>query len=255
MSYQVILFDLDDTLIDFSYSQKMGLKSIYEKFYSNYEYTSFESIYKEINTDLWNQVGSKGSKMMPSDVRLLRFIQLNQKLPCPAPIKEIADEYDINLCVHAHWIPDVKAAIEFLHQKGHILGIITNGFVEVQGTKKQRLQLNNWFTCYIVSDDVGFAKPNKEIFDIALQEISKRHQQPIEKDSMLMVGDSITNDGYGAKNFGIDYCWINPSCERIYSETPIKYNISSVANLPVCLGYEREYLKFLESSIAEDVLA
>ncbi|PWY54874.1 haloacid dehalogenase [Legionella qingyii] len=253
MPYQVILFDLDDTLIDFTYSQRMGLLNIYKQFYSKVEYTLFERLYKEINTSLWNQVGSEKNALMPSDVRLLRFVQLNQKLFCTTPVEVIADEYDINLCVHAHWIPNVRTAIQFLHQKGHILGIITNGFVETQEEKRQRLQLNNWFDCYIVSDEVGVAKPNLEIFNIAIQEITRKRKQVIEKNSILMVGDSIISDGYGAKNFGIDYCFINNrSVNHESSAPPIRYTISSVAHLPACIGYETEYMNFLESRRTSD---
>ncbi|KTC79556.1 HAD family hydrolase [Legionella cherrii] len=254
MPYQVILFDLDDTLIDFAYSQRAGLKNIYELYYSSVEYPIFEHLYKEINTHLWNQVGAKSNALTPREVRLLRFIQLNQKLPSSASAEEIAAEYDLNLSVHAQWIPNVKTAIEFLHQKGHILGIITNGYVEQQGKKQQRLQLNNWFDCYIVSDEVGVAKPNVEIFNIALQEITNKHKLSINKRSILMVGDSMVNDGYGARNFGIDYCFINnQSLDNMSLEAPVKYHIRSVAHLPACIGYDTEYQQFLKSSVSEEV--
>ena len=255
MPYQVILFDLDDTLIDFAHSQRMGLRNIYEKYYSSIEFSVFERLYKEINTHLWNQVGAKTHALRPSEVRLLRFIQLNQKLYSSASAQEVAEEYDVNLCLHAHWIPNVKTAIEFLHQKGHILGIITNGFVEVQGKKQKRLELNHWFDCYIVSDEVGVAKPNVEIFNIALLEITNKRKQSISKDSILMVGDSMSNDGYGARDFGIDYCIITAQELDIASqEAPIKYNIRSVAHLPACIGYEIEYMRFLELHKSESNL-
>ncbi|VEH33058.1 HAD family hydrolase [Legionella sainthelensi] len=242
MSYQVILFDLDDTLIDFSYSERMGLISIYNQFYTSVEYAVFEQLYKEINTQLWHQVGNSLSS---SEVRLLRFAHLNQKISCPTPIEEIASEYEKNLCAHAYWLPYVKAAIEFLHQKGHFLGIITNGFKETQAQKHQQLELSNWFDCYIISSEIGVAKPDIKIFEIAIAEIVSKRQHCIEKHSMLMVGDSIVSDGHGAKNFGIDFCFINNhSLDILPSEPPIKYNINSVAHLPICMGYKAEYRLF-----------
>lgn len=249
MAYHIILFDLDDTLINFAYSEQMGLKKIHERFYKMVEYTIFERLYKEINTALWRQVGAQENPLSPSDVRILRFIQLNQKLSCSLSVDEIANEYDVNLCIYAHWITGAKEAIEFLHQKGHVLGIITNGFVGVQGEKQQRLELNNWFDCYIVSDEVGISKPNAEIFNLAVTVIANKRQQPIQsftKQSMLMVGDSIISDGYGAQNFGIDYCFINNTPLNILPSTlPITHNISSVAHLPMSMGYEAEYKHFL----------
>jgi 2-haloacid dehalogenase len=249
MSYRVILFDLDDTLIDFAYSERMGLRKVHEQFYKMVAYPVFERLYKEINTNLWQQVSAQENPLMPSDVRVLRFIQLNERLSCKASVADIANEYDRNLCIHAHWLPGVQAAIEFLYQKGHILGIITNGFINVQGEKQQRLRLNNWFDCYIVSDEVSVSKPNAEIFNIALSEIAHKRQQAVHsfpKQSMLMVGDSIISDGYGAQNFGIDYCFINnKSLDLLPSSLPIAHNISSVAYLPASIGYEAEYKHFL----------
>lgn len=246
MTYQVILFDLDDTLIDFSHSEQMGLKSIHNTFYSTVEYAIFEQLYKEVNTQLWNQIGAKENSLCSSEIRFLRFMHLNQKLSCSTPIEEIASEYEINLCDHAYWLPHVKEAIEFLHQKGHVLGIITNGFSETQERKQQQLELYKWFDCYIISGEIGIAKPNIEIFEIAKKEIIRKRQHPIEKHAMLMVGDSIISDGYGAKNFGIDFCFINGrSLEILPLETPIKYNIRSVADLPICMGYTTEYELFL----------
>ncbi|ARB91274.1 HAD-IA family hydrolase [Legionella longbeachae] len=245
MSYQVILFDLDDTLIDFSHSERMGLISIYNQFYSSVEYSVFEHLYKEINTQLWQKVGDSLSS---SEVRLLRFTHLNQKLSCSTPIEEIAIEYEKNLCAHAYWLPHVKDAIEFLHQKGHFLGIITNGFTETQVQKHQQLELYNWFDSYVISSEIGVAKPNIKIFEIAIAEIICKRQYCIEKNSMLMVGDSIISDGHGAKNFGIDFCFINNhSLNVLPTELPIKYNINSVAHLPICMGYKAEYESFLET--------
>ncbi|MGL5741047.1 MAG: HAD family hydrolase [Legionella sp.] len=128
MTYSVILFDLDDTLIDFAYSERMGLKSIHEKFYPAVDYQHFTQRYKEINTYLWNQTASKENAPKSREIRTLRFLQLNEQLPFTTSADEVAEEYDRCLYQYAHWLPDVQPVIEFLHQKGHILGIITNGF-------------------------------------------------------------------------------------------------------------------------------
>lgn len=255
MSYQIILFDLDDTLIDFTASEVISLQKIYAQFYQTISsYTDFVVLYKEINNELWKRVGAKELSLMPRDVRHLRFKQLNEQLYCSISAQEVADAYEHHLGEHAEWIPDVKKAIEFLHQKGHVLGIITNGLSDSQGKKRQRLGLYHWFDCFIVSDEVGIAKPNKEIFHIALEEIASKYDVPAHtynKDSILMVGDSIISDGHGAMNFGISYCHINNhASEIIHRETTITYHINSVAALPSCIGYEAEYDLFLNSAQA-----
>jgi 2-haloacid dehalogenase len=248
MLYPIILFDLDDTLIDFSASEAISLRKIYNKFYQTIDYTVFENYYKEINDDLWKRVGAQENSLMPKDVRFLRFKYLNEILGGIASAYEVATEYELNLGEYADWIPHVKKTIEFLHQKGHILGIITNGLSDSQSKKRRRLGLHHWFDCFIVSDEVGIAKPNKEIFDIALKEIAKKrhHLPPVyDKNSILMVGDSIISDGYGAMNFGISYCHINRLMKAIPNDVKITYHIKSVSQLPACIGYATEYEHFL----------
>lgn len=162
MSYQVILFDLDDTLIDFSYSERMGLISIYNQFYTSVEYAVFEHLYKEINTRLWHQVGNSLSS---SEVRLLRFAHLNQKISCPTPIEEIASEYEKSLrtCI---LVASCKSSYRVFTSKRSFLGIITNGFKETQAQKHQQLELSNWFDCYIISSEIGVAKPDIKILKL-----------------------------------------------------------------------------------------
>ncbi|MGC1181915.1 HAD family hydrolase [Legionella sp.] len=249
MFYQIILFDLDNTLIDFTASETMSLHKIYEQFYQGVTSIVFEVLYKEINNVLWKRVGAKENALMPHDIRFLRFKLLNEKIACSGSAQEVADTYDHYLGEYADWIPHVKKAIEFLHQKGHILGIITNGLSNSQGKKRQRLGLHNWFDCFVVSDEVGIAKPNKRIFDIAIEKIASTRNQSIHaynKNSMLMVGDSMISDGYGAKNFGINYCHVNNGISK-HSEETITYHINSVAQLPNCMGYEGEYALYLNS--------
>ncbi len=245
MTYQIIFFDLDDTLVDFKASERISLQHIHTRYYQEINYEFFTSCYREINDGLWKRVGSQHAPLMPSDVRFLRFKYLNEQLGCQLSAHEIAAEHDHNLSEYVDWLPNVKKAIEFLHQKGHILGIITNGLADSQGKKHQKLGLYNWFDCFVVSDEEGIAKPDKKIFDIALERIANKHQQPIhtyDKQSMLMVGDTLYSDGFGAKNFGINYCHIAPQLAEQTSENDaITYHIHSVATLPLHLGYEAEY--------------
>lgn len=246
--YQIIYFDLDDTLIDFTGSEKKSLLNLHDKFYKALNFSEFELLFKNINSNLWERVGAKEDSLKPSQVRTMRFEQLNQKLGYEIETTVIADEYEYYLGEYADWFPQVKSVIEFLHQKGHILGIVTNGLMSVQDKKYNKLQLFKWFDCFTVSDRVGVAKPNKEIFDVALNEIARKNKQQVKfynDHAMLMVGDSIQSDGHGAQNFEIDFCYINGgSVETKYSEASITYNISSVADLPSCIGYKDEYDSF-----------
>lgn len=246
--YDIILFDLDDTLLDFSGSEELSLKDIHQQFYNEVDLNTFENCYKEINTALWTRVGALHNPLKPGDVKLLRFEQLNSLLGCPVDAIKIAKAYEESLGEYAHWYPGVKSVINFLHQKGHILGIVTNGLVSVQTRKYERHNLGSWFDCYIISDAVGYAKPQRGIFDCALQAISLKRNQSLEStisSSMLMVGDTLSSDGHGAKQFGIDFCFINhKKVENQDLGLVVKHDIHSVTELPNILGYAENIICF-----------
>jgi len=250
--YDIILFDLDDTLLDFSRSEDLSLKDIHQQFYSHVAFDEFERSYKKINTDLWARVGASENALTPGEVKLMRFEKLNTQSGCSVDENVIAQAYEAGLGEHAHWYPDAKSVVNFLHQKGHILGIVTNGLVSVQTRKYERHNLGTWFDCYTVSDAVGHAKPQKAIFDCALETIAAKRNQPLEKirsSSILMIGDTLSSDGYGAMQSGMDFCFINhKQVENKHSDLVIKHNIYSVVELPAALGYEEEYRLFLNEN-------
>lgn len=251
LPYELLLFDLDDTLLDFSQSEHISLTKLHQEFYSRIAYLEFAAQFHSINKKLWQRVGVAANPLEPGHIRLLRFLELNATLQFDYKHEVVADSYEKFLGENATWLPDVKTAIDFLHKKGYILGIITNGLVSVQYKKYELNKLSTWFDCFIVSDKVKTVKPHKAIFEIAFSEIlSCGKLESIDLNKVLMVGDSAIADGRGSKNAGIDYCFIgHVDSEHIKQlhDINIKYHLSSVRDLPICLGHEDEYNYLLNS--------
>ena len=61
------------------------------------------------------------------------------------------------------------------------------------------------FEAVIISEEVGYAKPDPKIFEITFQKLNHKN-----KDTALIIGDSLTSDIQGGVNFGITTCWFNP---------------------------------------------
>ena len=91
----------------------------------------------------------------------------------------------------------------------------------------KRLSIAEWCQVYIISGEVKVSKPDRRIFEIALEKLD------VSRKDVLMVGDSITNDYQGALNAGIDFCWVNYQGDSLpYPFLPPKFVIKSVAQLP-----------------------
>jgi FMN phosphatase YigB (HAD superfamily) len=85
------------------------------------------------------------------------------------------------------------------------LALITNGPSDTQRGKLRVHGLEHWFEVVVISGEVGVAKPNASVFDLALNQLL------VERENVWHVGDSLTTDVAGAKAAGLTAVWINRS--------------------------------------------
>jgi len=235
--YTTLLFDLDDTLIDFIAAESKALLYLHQKFYTKFEFDLFKKTYQGINNQLWARVGNSVNHLYPGDVRFERFIQLNQELAVDISHLEIAESFEQYLGISTEWLPGIREAIELFHTNGYKLGIVTNGLTSVQYLKYNHHMLHKYFDCFIVSDEVGITKPNKEIFSLAFEALGLLAD---DLQQTLFVGDSLASDGHGAKNAGVDFAFINHKRIDVVNHQDravVKFNLQSVAQLPALLGH------------------
>ncbi len=77
------------------------------------------------------------------------------------------------------------------------IGIITNGF-SLQQVRLERTGLRDYFDLLVISEEVGVAKPNKKIFDYALEQAGNP-----DCSRVLMVGDTAESDILGISTPGL----------------------------------------------------
>ncbi|UTM60351.1 pyrimidine 5'-nucleotidase [Photobacterium sp. CCB-ST2H9] len=196
MKYQWILFDADETLFHFdAYS---GLKLMFSRFEVDFTPEHF-SEYQRINKPLW--VDYQNGDINAEQIKHLRFEYWASKLNVTtvtlnsAFLEAMADTCSL--------LPGAASMLERLNP--HVkMGIITNGFTELQDVRLRRTGVTDYFSTLIISEQVGAAKPAPEIFDYALNAIGNP-----ERSKVLMVGDNPHSDILGGINAGMDTCWLN----------------------------------------------
>ena len=226
--YTTILFDADETLLDFSKDETDALI----KTLKNHGVPTTEEnikIYKEVNIGLWKAL-ERGEIDKPT-LKKIRFNLFFQKIGFQTKEDTFAinEEYLGNLGNGGNLLKGAKELIIQLKEQGYDLYIVTNG---IEKTQKRRLTKAGILPCFsdiFVSETVGYQKPRKEYFDYVLSHIK-------EKDigRVLLVGDSLTSDIKGAENAGITCAWIrhNPDTDcSEYSPDFIIDDISEVRNL------------------------
>ena len=110
--------------------------------------------------------------------------------------------------------------------KSYNLVIVTNGLASVQNPRFNNSELKKYFSHIVISEEIGFAKPKKEIFDYTFELLGST-----TKESSLIIGDNLSSDIKGGSDYGIDTCWINP--QKIENKTDIvpTYEITELNEL------------------------
>lgn len=220
--YTHILFDMDDTILDFQKAQLVSFKYVLEK----YEISFSEDVYlryEDINHFLWKQF-DEGiiSKDIVQNERFSRFFDTLGK---QVDGKQANSLYQESLSSQTWLIPHAKEVCLEL-SKHHTLSIVTNGVGTTQKRRFSTSEIFPYFSHILISEDIGVAKPNKEFFDEAFNLIkcTDRHK-------ILFVGDSLSSDIQGANNVGIDCCWFNPKGTINNGQLQITYTITDLRQL------------------------
>lgn len=202
-----IFFDLDHTIWDFDRNAQETLLELYEVYqlqalglHSPHE---FIERYTENNHRLWAQyhLGQISKETLREERFRTTFLELGVK-PEQVPHQFEADYVKISP-TKTNLFAGANKVLAYLQQK-YQLHIISNGFKETTLTKMHLSGLNPYFTQVIISEDVGVNKPDKAIFEHALQKA-----QAVKEES-IMIGDSLEADIRGAQAFGLQAIFFNP---------------------------------------------
>ena len=203
--YKDLFIDLDDTLYDFSGASRESFRETYDllnygRFFESFE--QYMAIYEPYNLELWRIYGE--GKITKDELNRRRYSHPLEVAGINNP--ELAETF----CREAlsriptknRLITGAKELLEYLkpHYRLHIL---SNGFKELQAHKMSTTGILDYFDNLILSEDIGVNKPNRELYEHALE----RTGASIE--TSLMIGDMFDTDIKGAANIGMDQLFFN----------------------------------------------
>ncbi|MDG0810348.1 YjjG family noncanonical pyrimidine nucleotidase [Cohnella rhizosphaerae] len=227
MRYKILLFDLDDTLLDFGANEVDSLTQLFLQYGYTFSDELFQ-LYNSVNKQLWTDYENG---KIPLDVVLnSRFSETMLKLGKVVDGLEWEGLYRELLSDGNQLL--MEGAMDVCHRlsKTHRMFIITNGITHTQIKRLKKSGLYDFFENIFDSQSIGYQKPAKEFFDYAIGHISDFHR----KDA-LVIGDSLNTDIKGGLLSGIDTCWINRTAQKCPAEIKSTYTISSLTELiPIC---------------------
>ena len=227
MKYKHLFFDLDHTLWDFEANARATLEELYQALkLEERGITDFELFYKNYlvhNEKLWERYRNGYIKQDELRVKRMWLALLDFKIADDALAKEMSVSFLDLLPTRTILFPHTKEILGYLRDKQYSLHLITNGFEKTQHSKLKYSGLAVFFNQVITSEGSNSLKPNKEIFDFALQKTGAHPQQSI------MLGDSLDVDIRGAMNAGMDQVFVNHT--GIIPEIKATYTVNSLKEL------------------------
>jgi YjjG family noncanonical pyrimidine nucleotidase len=220
--YQWLLFDADDTLFDYTRAESAALKRTFRLIGATFD-PMYLTIYRGINQSLWQAV-EKG-EMTLGMVKVRRFELLLQSIGLAHPPADFSAIYLECLAECAELIEDAAEVLQALAGQ-YRMAILTNGLQVVQHGRLARSVIRQHIAEIIISEEIGFSKPAKEYFDVALARLG----HPSRREA-LMIGDGWASDILGATQYGLDACWYNPGRKPRPSDCELTREIASLREL------------------------
>lgn len=227
--YQWLFFDADGTLFDFEKSQAIALEQVFR--HHGIPYTSSHLVaFRQINAELWHALEQK--QVTPDELKVRRFALLLATIDVRQAPESFGEVYLQYLGACPELIGGAVELLRSLHRTYRI-AILTNGLRAVQRRRLEGSAIRDYVSEVIVSEEIGFAKPAPEYFDVAFA----RTGNPAQK-KVLMIGDSWNSDILGAAQYGFDACWYNPGRQPRPVNPRITHEIGALEDLPPWLGEE-----------------
>ncbi len=107
------------------------------------------------------------------------------------------EEYRAARRRHARLFPDARRAVSRLAQRGHTMGLVTDGDPQFVQDALAESRLNQILEVRASASEAGHVKPHPAVFALALDRLDVRADQAV------MVGSSYERDLVGAREAGI----------------------------------------------------
>ena len=202
----VILWDVDGTLLDFSAAERRALEDCFRSFQMGPCTPELLARYSQINRTYWRRL--ERGELTREQVLLERFVCLFREEHIPADPAACQAAYEDFLCVGHYFIEGAEDLLAYLAPK-YRLYLASNGTARV-----------------FISQKLGANKPSPAFFHRCFAQIPDFDPQ-----KALMIGDSLTSDIRGAKGAGIAACWFNPRQEAPVPGISMDYEIHGLLQL------------------------
>lgn len=218
---KVILWDVDGTLLDFHAAERAAIRELFHRFHLGECTDAMLQRYSKINKTYWRRLES--GELSKQQVLIGRFEDFFASEGLNTDIaSEFNEAYQLSLGDTIVYRDDSLNIVKSLQGKVKQY-VVSNGTVVAQSKKLRLSGLGELMDGIFLSDQIGVEKPNVGFFDKVFEDIEQ-----VDKNEIMIVGDSLSSDICGGNNAGIRTCWYNPFKEAASGNFKIDYEITDL---------------------------
>ena len=226
MTKPIVLFDLDDTILDFHKAESIAIAKTFVEL--GIEPTEeVIRLYSRINARQWKRLET--GEINREQVLVGRFQILFDELGLELPSRRAKALYENFLSQGHYFMPGAEELLEKL-QGSCRLFICSNGTAVVQAGRLKSAGIAPYFEEIFISEDIGFNKPDREFFQRCFARIPD-----FDRDRCIIIGDSLSSDILGGINAGIKTCWFNPKHKSHEGDPVPDYELRELQQVPELL--------------------
>lgn len=197
---QILLWDVDGTLLDFHAAESAAIKSLFGEFSLGGCSEDMIRRYSQINELYWQRL--ERNEITKPQVLVGRFEQFFQEIGVPQALaSEFNRQYQLRLGDTIIYRDNSISIVKKLRGKVSQY-VVSNGTIIAQKKKLLLSGLGELMDGVFLSEEIGAEKPNRAFFDAVFDAI-----RPSSLSEVMMIGDSLTSDIQGGNNAGILTCW------------------------------------------------
>lgn len=216
--FDVVLFDLDDTLHDDTYAYQSAAEEVAREVAAEHgiDALALKDAYVAEAEGFWHRLSAADLRTKLSQVRATMWRSALESVGVRDPelATRSAERYNAYRTKYYTVFPGAVDLLRALRERGSRLGIVTNGLSETHRQKIAVLQLSEYFDAIFLSDEVGMVKPDPLLFAHACRVLGGAPA------AAAMVGDRYDRDIRGAAEAGLFTIWFNVRSEQLPPGAP-----------------------------------
>jgi putative hydrolase of the HAD superfamily len=208
MNVKALLFDLDDTLLDYSggaersWTEACGACCTLE----GLDAAVLVATIAETRRWFWDDPARHRRErvnMLGAWQHIVEFALERLGRPAPELAAAVARDYAARRRAAMRLFPDSLACLTELRRRGIPLALVTNGDATQQRDKIERHDLARFFDAILVEGEFGVGKPDEAVYRHVLKALG------MTPDEALMVGDHLEWDVGAPQRLGLTGVWMD----------------------------------------------